>query len=81
MSSSYFELLRNETLRIEVGPAAAADLAVENLELSTGDFSRAVRSSVIIRRADVPRRSANQLKMDEVRLPAAALLVLQPCAA
>ena len=51
MSSTYVEILRDETLRIEIGSAAAAGLAVENAELSTGGRSRAVRSSVIARRA------------------------------
>ena len=44
MSSTFVKTLRDETLRIEVGPAAAAELAVENVELSTGDYSRAVRA-------------------------------------
>ncbi len=81
MSSTYFELLRDETLRIEVGPAAAADLAVENVQLSTEDLSRAVRSSVLVRRADAPRLSPNLLTMEDVRLPAVVPPVLQPCAA
>ncbi len=81
MSSTYFELLRDETLRIEVGPAATADLAVENVQLSTEDLSRAVRSSVLVRRADAPRLSANLLTMEDVRLPALVPPVLQPCAA
>ena len=81
MSSTYFELLRDETLRIEVGPAAAADLAVENVRLSTEDLSRAVRSSVLVRRADAPRLSANLLTMKDVRLPAVVPPVPQACAA
>ena len=81
MSSAYVEILRDETLRIEIGPAAAADLAAENAELSTGLRTRAVRSSVIVRRADAPGLSANQLTMDDVRLPGAVAPVLQPCAA
>jgi hypothetical protein len=81
MSSAYVEILRDETLRIEIGQAAAADLAVENVELSTGDRSRAVRTSVIVRRADAPALGANQLMMDDVRLPAAVVPVNQPCAA
>jgi hypothetical protein len=80
MSSTYVEILRDETLRIEIGPTAAADLAVENAELSTGVRTRAVRSSVIVRRADTPGLSANQLAMDEVRLPGVTP-VLQACAA
>ena len=81
MSITFFEMLRDETLRIEIGAAAAADLAVENVELSTGDLSRAVRGSVIVRRAEGPGVSANQLTMEEVRLPAAVLPVLESCAA
>jgi hypothetical protein len=81
MSSTYMEILRDETLRIEIGPTAAADLAVENAELSTGVRTRAVRSSVIVRRADAPGLSANQLTMGDVRLPGAVAPVLQPCAA
>jgi hypothetical protein len=81
MSSTYFELLRDETLRIEVGSTAAADLAVENVQLSTEDISRAVRRSVLVRRADAPRLSANLLTMEDVRLPALVAPVLQPCAA
>jgi hypothetical protein len=81
MSSTYVEILRDETLRIEIGPAAAADLAVENAGLSTGVRTRAVRSSVIVRRADAPGLSANQLTMSDVRLPGAVMPLLQPCAA
>ncbi|HEV8627184.1 MAG TPA: hypothetical protein VG034_22290 [Acidimicrobiia bacterium] len=81
MSSTYVEILRDETMRIEIGPAAAADLAVENVELSTGVLTRAVRSSVIIRRADAPGFGANQLTMGDVRLPGAVAPVLQPYAA
>jgi hypothetical protein len=82
MSSTYVEILRDETLRIEVGPAAAAALAVENAELSTGVRTRAVRSSVIVRRADAPGPlCANLLTMREVGLPVALAPALQPCAA
>ena len=77
MSSSYVEILRDETLRIEIGPAAAADLAVENAELSTGARTRAVRSSVIVRRADAPVPSSNRLTMGDVRLPVAVAPVLR----
>jgi hypothetical protein len=31
MSSTFSEMLRDETLRIEIGAAAVSDLAVENL--------------------------------------------------
>jgi hypothetical protein len=81
MSGTFFEMLRDEILRIEIGPAATADLAVENVELSTGELSRAVRGSVIVRRAAGPGLSVNQLTMDEVRLPAAVVPVLERCAA
>ena len=81
MSTTFFEMLRDETLRMEIGAAATADLAVENVDLSTGTLSRAVRGSVIVRRAHGPGPGANQLEMDEVRLPAAVVPVLEPCAA
>jgi len=81
MSSTYVEILRDETLRVEVGPAAAAALAVENAELTTGVRTRAVRSSVIVRRADAAGLSANLLSMDDVRLPVAPAPELQACAA
>ena len=66
---SFIGTLRDETLRIEVGAAVAADLAVENLDLSTLTLAQAVRASVIVRRADPPRCSRNELSMWEVRLP------------
>jgi hypothetical protein len=71
MSNSYLDTLRDEALRIEVGPAAASDLAVENLELSTTTLSRSVRRSVIARRVGPPATglSFNRLAMYEVRLP------------
>jgi hypothetical protein len=81
MSVTFFETLRDETLRIEIGAAAASGLAVENVELSTRDLSGAVRGSIIVRRADGPGLSANQLAMDEVGLPAPVLPVLEPRAA
>ena len=81
MSSTYVEILRDETLRVEVGPAAAAALAVENAELTTGVRTRAVRCSVIVRRADAPGLSANLLTMGDVRLPVAPPPTLQACAA
>jgi hypothetical protein len=81
MSNAYVEILRDATLRLEIGPAAAAALAVENVELQTGARSRAVRSSVIVRRADGPILSANQLTMGDVRLPDPVVPVLRPCAA
>ncbi|HZI38584.1 MAG TPA: hypothetical protein VFF24_09785 [Acidimicrobiia bacterium] len=77
MSSSYVEILRDETLRIEIGAAAAAGLAVENAELSTVVRTRAVRSSVIVRRADAPVPSSNRLPMGDVRLPVAVAPVLR----
>jgi hypothetical protein len=81
MSSTYVEILRDETLRIEIGPAASADLAVENAELSTGVLTSAVRSSVIVRRAHAPGLSANLLTMGDVRLPGAVVPGLEPRAA
>lgn len=78
MSSTYVEILRDETLRIEIGPAATADLAVENAELSTVVRTRAVRSSVIVRRADALVPASNRLTMGDVRLPVAVGPVLQP---
>ena len=35
MRESFFQILHDETLRTELGPAVVADLAVENLELSS----------------------------------------------
>jgi hypothetical protein len=76
MAASFVQTLQDETLRIEVGPTAVADLAVENLELSTPAVSRAVRRSVIERRVaagPVMRMPGpNRLAMDEVALPDAA---------
>ena len=70
MAIGFFETLRDETLRIEVGAAVAADLAAENIELSTPDLSGAVRRSIIIRRGERQGLSANVLRMDEeVRSP------------
>ena len=69
MAIGFFETLRDETLRIEVGAAVAADLAVENIELSTPALSGAVRRSIITRRGERQGLSANVLRMDEVRLP------------
>jgi len=69
MAIEFFETLRDEGLRIEVGAAVAADLATENIELSTPDLSGAVRRSIIIRRAERHGLSAQVLRMDEVRLP------------
>jgi hypothetical protein len=83
MSSTFFETLRDETLRIEIGAAAASDLAVENVELSTSVLCRAVRSSIIVRRAgrSCAGGTANRLAMDEVQLPVPVAPVLERCAA
>ena len=81
MSNTFITTLRDETLRIEVGATAASDLAVENIELSTPDLSRAVRASVIVRRAEPPRPSRNGLSMYEVCLPDAPIRALEYCAA
>jgi hypothetical protein len=51
MRQSFFQMLHDETLRTELGPAVVADLAVENLELSNPATSQAVRRTVIERRA------------------------------
>ena len=84
MSNAFLHTLRDEALRIEVGPAAASDLAVENLELSTPTLSRAVRQSVIARRAERPGvtgLSRNRLAMHEVVLPPVRRRELEYCAA
>src|SRR5438067_3816552 len=51
MATTFAQTLRDETLRLEVGAPAVSDLAVENLDLSTASLTRAVRRSVIERRA------------------------------
>ena len=51
MGESFFQILHDETLRTELGSAVVADLAVENLELSSPATSMAVRRNVIERRA------------------------------
>jgi hypothetical protein len=51
MRESFFQILHDETLRTELGQAVVADLAVENLELSSPATSQAVRRTVIERRA------------------------------
>lgn len=74
MRKTFLQTLRDETMRIEVGPVALGDLAVENLDLSTPALSRSVRRGAIERR--VPRRpdttsarhTANLLAMHEVAL-------------
>jgi hypothetical protein len=68
MSNEFFNILRDETQRIELGAAVTWQLAVENMELSPA-LSQAVRTSIIVRRADGPILSRNQLSMHEVRLP------------
>jgi hypothetical protein len=47
MRSTFMQILRDETLRAELGPEVVAGLATENLELSTPDRSAAVRCVVI----------------------------------
>jgi hypothetical protein len=69
MSNVFFNILQDETIRIEVGTDVAAGLAVENIELTTAILSQAVRASVISRRAEPRHRSRNELSMYEVRLP------------
>ena len=77
MATTFVQMLRDETLRMEVGAPVLSDLAVENLELSTPALSRAVRQSVIERRvatapAIVRMPGPNRLEMHEVVLPDAA---------
>ena len=77
MAMTFVQTMRDEMLRIEVGPPALAGLAVENLELSTPAMSRAVRQSVIERRVAervpvVRMPGPNRLQMHEVVLPDAA---------
>ena len=54
MATTFVEMLRDETLRIELGGTVVSGLAVENLDLSTAGLSRAVRQSAIERRAVEP---------------------------
>jgi hypothetical protein len=75
MRKTFLQTLRDETLRIELGPAVLSDLAVENLELSTSERSQAVRQNVIGRRRAGARSvladalaTANLLAMHEVKL-------------
>jgi hypothetical protein len=49
--TTFLQFLRDETLRGELGAAVLADMAVENLELSTPDRTQAVRRTIIERRA------------------------------
>ena len=51
MRESFIQILQDETLRTELGAAVVADLAVENLELSSRATEQAVRRGVIERRA------------------------------
>ena len=75
MATTFVRTLQDETLRIEVGSMVAADLAIENLVLSTPKLSRSVRRSVIERRVAEPvvrMPGPNRLEMHEVALPIAA---------
>ncbi|HYT38501.1 MAG TPA: hypothetical protein VEN99_03260 [Acidimicrobiia bacterium] len=75
MAATFVQTLRDETLRLEVGSPVLSDLAVENVELSTATLSRAVRRSVIERRAApsvVRMPGPNRLEMYDVALPDAA---------
>lgn len=73
MAMTFLQSLRDETLRLELGSPVISGLAVENIELSTPTLSRAVRQSVIERRATVPvvvrMPGPNRLEMNDVRLP------------
>jgi hypothetical protein len=51
MRESFFQILHDETLRTELGADVVADLAVENVELSSPATSMAVRRNAIERRA------------------------------
>jgi hypothetical protein len=77
MATTFVQMLRDETLRVELGAPVVSDLAVENLELSTPALSRSVRQSVIERRVAVAPPvvripGPNRLEMHEVVLPDAA---------
>jgi hypothetical protein len=76
MAMTFVQTLRDETLRLEVGGPVVADLAVENVELSSLAISQAVRQSVIGRRTAAPvvcrMPGPNRLEMHEVSLPDAA---------
>jgi hypothetical protein len=75
MATTFVQTLRDETLRIEVGSPVLSRLAVENMELSSPQMSRAVRQSVIERLAAEPvvrMPGPNRLEMREVQLPDAA---------
>lgn len=50
MRQSFLQILQDETMRTELGEAVVADLAVENLELTTPARSQAVRRAIIERR-------------------------------
>jgi hypothetical protein len=49
--TTFLQVVRDETLRLELGSGVLSDLAVENLDLSTPARSLAVRQTVIERRA------------------------------
>jgi hypothetical protein len=51
MRKTFLQILRDETMRTELGAEVVADLAVENLELSTPARSAAVRRCAIERRS------------------------------
>ena len=76
MATTFVQTLRDETLRIEVGSPALSQLAVENMELSSPQMSRAVRQSIIERLVDDPvvtrMPGPNRLEMCDVHLPDAA---------
>jgi hypothetical protein len=93
MRKTFLQTLRDEPLRIEVGPAALAALAVENLDLSTPERSRSVRRCTIERRVPrhldtasprpttSPSRTANLLTMHEVVLVRQGVPAPEYCAA
>jgi hypothetical protein len=87
MATTFVQSLRDETLRIEVGSPVVADLAVENLVLSTPALSQAVRRSIIERRVVEPVvqiPGPNRIEMHDVELPGIGLprtTAAIPCAA
>jgi hypothetical protein len=69
VQKTFLRTVWDETMRVELGSAVLADLAIENLELSTPARSRAVRQSVIERRASESSHVAAAPDSPE-RLPA-----------
>ncbi len=72
MRTTFLQFLRDETLRIELGPEVLADLAVENVELSTPARTEAVRRSIIEGRVAVELVAVPAVAVPVVAAPAAA---------